>query len=414
MLALLNQATHSAGQGNINPVLYRLAANPESYAAAFHDITGGGNQCDLGAASCSSAAQASYAAGGGYDQASGLGSVDLAKLVAAWPSTGAAGLVPTQTQVGVESFTQGAASSQLAYVTVTPLVYGTATGTVRVLLDGSVLAAAAPLSGTLAQIPYTVPASSGSHVVTAIYSGDAHNAPSIGSGAFSVGSSTATGNFALSSTNITLAANGTGTGTITVIPQGGYTGAVSFSLSSSAKLSGFVLPAGSGVGVYGHADSDHVDTWGGNGLLDGPGGGPRGCRILSPRCAARLGKANASRRKAWRCGKRHVGKSLVLPLVPAQDRLRPHGAFVSACEPLLPGSERLRQRQSKWRGRERRTGSGGAADADPVPDGGRLDRLVCQQLDHFLRCCNAISIAERHGGTRHTDGGCGLARNQGV
>lgn len=235
MLALLNQATHADGQGNVNPVLYRLAGDAGTYRSAFHDITQGGNQCELGAGSCSAASTTSFMAGVGYDEASGLGSIDLAKLVAAWPVTASTNLGGTETLVGLEGNTLGAGTSQTVFVWVNPLVLGDPTGTVKVLLDGMVLQAAAPLSGSSTQFSFVVPTSVGTHILSASYSGDARNAASRGSALFEVGSFGTTGSFNLSATNITIPVNGVGTGTITVTPVGGYTGAVSFSLSVSAS-----------------------------------------------------------------------------------------------------------------------------------------------------------------------------------
>src|SRR5205085_6164127 len=82
VVAIINQLTKSA-QGNINAKLYSLSATTP---AAFHDITGGGNQvsCQAGTADCPSGGSIGYGAGVGYDQATGLGSVDVANLVAAW------------------------------------------------------------------------------------------------------------------------------------------------------------------------------------------------------------------------------------------------------------------------------------------------------------------------------------------
>ena len=75
----------SAGLGNINPRLYSLAqSNPD----AFHDITTGSNIVTVTCASRSSrncsAGSFGYNAGPGYDQVTGLGSVDAYKLVTAW------------------------------------------------------------------------------------------------------------------------------------------------------------------------------------------------------------------------------------------------------------------------------------------------------------------------------------------
>ena len=86
-VAILNEVEHANGAGNIGPELYTLAANPTTYAAAFHDITTGTNACVTGAPGCSTAGQSNYQAMVGYDQATGLGSVDFNALATAWPST---------------------------------------------------------------------------------------------------------------------------------------------------------------------------------------------------------------------------------------------------------------------------------------------------------------------------------------
>jgi len=87
VVALIVQKQNEA-QGNINPVLYGLAGNTSTYAAAFHDITTGNNivPCTIGTKDCpsSSGGQIGYSAGTGYDVASGWGSVDVSALVAAW------------------------------------------------------------------------------------------------------------------------------------------------------------------------------------------------------------------------------------------------------------------------------------------------------------------------------------------
>jgi subtilase family serine protease len=87
ILALINQATTKSGQGNVNPTLYALAASTPS---AFHDITSGNNivPCTPGTPNCptTSPFQFGFSAGTGYDQASGLGSIDAYNLVTAWPN----------------------------------------------------------------------------------------------------------------------------------------------------------------------------------------------------------------------------------------------------------------------------------------------------------------------------------------
>jgi hypothetical protein len=80
LVAVLNQVKgYAGGQGLLNPVLYTLASDPAIYAAAFHDITEGGNNCTR--AICGVGPQTTdYLAGVGYDEASGLGSIDFANL----------------------------------------------------------------------------------------------------------------------------------------------------------------------------------------------------------------------------------------------------------------------------------------------------------------------------------------------
>jgi uncharacterized protein (TIGR03437 family) len=88
VVALVNQylvstgAIPQAGLGNINPTLYRLA---QTHADAFHDTVTGDNMqpCGAGTLNCANG-YLGWAAGPGYDSASGLGSVDANKLVHDW------------------------------------------------------------------------------------------------------------------------------------------------------------------------------------------------------------------------------------------------------------------------------------------------------------------------------------------
>ncbi len=94
VVALLNQyllstgSQQKAGVGNINPTLYRLSADAPG---VFHDVTTGDNivPCASGSPGCSNG-QYGFAAGPGYDHATGLGSPDVYNLVHAWSSHPAA------------------------------------------------------------------------------------------------------------------------------------------------------------------------------------------------------------------------------------------------------------------------------------------------------------------------------------
>ena len=92
MLAMVNQKLNSTGQGVVNSTLYTLAADATTYASAFHDITIGGNQCTAGSSYCSAAGESEYSASAGYDEASGLGSLDFSNLLGAWPTIPASSL----------------------------------------------------------------------------------------------------------------------------------------------------------------------------------------------------------------------------------------------------------------------------------------------------------------------------------
>jgi subtilase family serine protease len=83
IVALINQATSANGQGNVNPMLYQLAGT----SGVFHDVTSGTNKvpCTAGTKNCPSGTTSiGFSAGAGYDQVTGLGSLDVANLITAW------------------------------------------------------------------------------------------------------------------------------------------------------------------------------------------------------------------------------------------------------------------------------------------------------------------------------------------
>jgi hypothetical protein len=90
MLAVLNQHMVSSGAqarpglGNINQRLYQLAQTARS---VFHDVTAGNNivPCKIGTTDCTTG-RYGYNAGPGYDQVTGLGSIDAVNLIENWSS----------------------------------------------------------------------------------------------------------------------------------------------------------------------------------------------------------------------------------------------------------------------------------------------------------------------------------------
>jgi uncharacterized protein (TIGR03437 family) len=179
--ALLNQYLVSqggnAGVGNLNSSLYSLAqTNP----GIFHDITVGNNIVTVNCArrdpSCGTL-PVGYSAGPGYDQTTGLGSVDVNKLVTEF--SGISGTPPvSSTSLTLSSNVTTLASTDVMYLvaTITNPSGITPTGSVTFNVDTAVLGSAelvgsagtarATLVVTGSQLP------PGSGTITAEYSGN--------------------------------------------------------------------------------------------------------------------------------------------------------------------------------------------------------------------------------------------------
>jgi subtilase family serine protease len=154
ILALINQATGSSGLGNVNPMLYSLAATSP---AAFHDITSGNNSvpCTAGSNNCPSGTTTiGFSAGAGYDQVTGLGSLDVAKLISAWTAVTPAGDFALDGLV-----TSAAAAGQAGTSNITVTAMNGFTGTVN--LTCSATSAAVKISCSLTPPSVTFPATSG-------------------------------------------------------------------------------------------------------------------------------------------------------------------------------------------------------------------------------------------------------------
>jgi subtilase family serine protease len=91
IVALLDQAVDSTGLGNVNAGLYPLMGTTPG---AFHDVTLGNNivPCTVGKPTtgpaslrCPSGGSFGYSATTGFDQVSGLGSIDANAMVTGWP-----------------------------------------------------------------------------------------------------------------------------------------------------------------------------------------------------------------------------------------------------------------------------------------------------------------------------------------
>jgi len=226
MLALINQKLNSSGQGVINSILYQLASTSSTYASAFHDITSGSNACTAGSSYCSGSATSQYAATTGYDQATGLGSIDFNNLFSVWPtSSSASSKASTTTSLAAATASPSSGASDVVTITVSSAsstVTSTPTGTVSIVVDGTTVNSSLTLNAGSATYTFSS-TTSGTHIVSANYSGDGTFSGSTGTITLTIGSTSGT----------TSGSGDSGSTTVTVMPSGGFTGTVNYSLSTS-------------------------------------------------------------------------------------------------------------------------------------------------------------------------------------
>jgi len=173
VLALIEQKLGSQ-QGLINKALYSIASNATTYASAFHDITLGNNAMPCSGGNGCVNGVVGYNAGTGYDQATGLGSIDannLATAYAAYVATngGKVGTSATLTYLPT-SLVIGQSETFTVHVTANS-GGGTPSGTVTFSVDGVATGGAVTLVAGAASTSYSF-ASGGTHTVVASYSGD--------------------------------------------------------------------------------------------------------------------------------------------------------------------------------------------------------------------------------------------------
>lgn len=259
--ALINQKTGSS-QGNPNPTLYSLAAteygatgnsacnstlgNGVASTCIFYDVTQGDFDVNCtGTHNCytpsgtngvvstsNSTYQPAYTATTGWDFTTGIGTVNAANLVNAWPTSTS------------PSFTLGASPSSLSIaqganatstITVTPKdgfsgsVTFSATG-----LPSGVTAAFSPTSSTTSStLTLTAGSTAATGSTTVTVTGTSGSLTATTTISLTI-TGTGGANFTLSASPTTLTVNkgAVGRSTITVTPTGGFTGSVSFSASS--------------------------------------------------------------------------------------------------------------------------------------------------------------------------------------
>ncbi|HEY0785548.1 MAG TPA: protease pro-enzyme activation domain-containing protein, partial [Acidobacteriaceae bacterium] len=247
ILAIINQKNglKSSGVGNINPELYRLYGTGN----AFHDITVGNNDqpCTSGSQDCpSGTTEIGYAAGPGYDLATGLGSIDannLATIFPASPTITSGSLTATVTTIASLSPTPVAGAA----LTLTASVAGSGgsgipTGTITVAVNGGAgttlpLQTTVGTAGSVASTGVsfsTAALTAGSYTITASYSGDGQFAASSSSFKVTVVDPTTLGGFSIAATNMTVTAGATGNSTLTITSKNNYHGLIGISLSTTS------------------------------------------------------------------------------------------------------------------------------------------------------------------------------------
>ncbi|HKW16672.1 MAG TPA: protease pro-enzyme activation domain-containing protein [Terriglobales bacterium] len=228
LIALINQKENATGQGSVNSTLYSLAANSTTYGNAFHDITSGGNQCSAGASLCTGSATTKYPAGTGYDEASGLGSIDFANLLSAWPlsCTSCSAKAASRTTLSPASNAPAVGAIDAITITVAPASGSstTPTGVLTILTDGGVSQGGSTSTLTLGSTGSSIfnftPLATGSHTIVVLYPGDSNYAASNGSAVVDNQA------FRVTASDVTVTAGKSGSSTVTITPQEGYTGTI--------------------------------------------------------------------------------------------------------------------------------------------------------------------------------------------
>lgn len=237
IVTLLNQSLGNTvagtGLGNINPTLYQLAQTTPS---VFHDVTTGSNivPCQSGTTGCPKTApfQYGYSAGPGYDQVTGLGSVDADLFV-----THLSGKTGTATTLSISPApSANAGISVTLTATVQPSSTSTKTPTGTVSFTDAVLGKLG--TGTLNSSGVARFASStlagATYSITATYGGDTNFS---GSTSSAVPYSVQDFKIAANPTTVSVPAPGKGgTTTLTITPLGRFFQTLSYSCTSGLPL----------------------------------------------------------------------------------------------------------------------------------------------------------------------------------
>jgi subtilase family serine protease len=238
IVALLNQSMGSAGLGNINPTLYSLVA---SSPTAFHDVTTGNNDvpCTSGTTDCpSGTTEYGFSAHVGYDQVTGLGSVDASKLFTAWAGSRTGSSIAI-THVSAASVNVGTSVSFTVAVTpasgVGTVSFSTLNNGTTTVLGTVTLSVPYPSTTTGTATFATSALPGGTNSVTATYEGDTSDKAS--TSAPTVVTVTVPFTMTPAPSSHSVSAGQTASYAIMITPASGFTGSVTFANSSNSPNS---------------------------------------------------------------------------------------------------------------------------------------------------------------------------------
>ncbi len=226
IVTLLNQYLVSngiltqPGLGNVNPTLYRLA---QTTTGVFHDITVGNNivPCVTGSLNCTNG-QLGYSAGLGYDETTGLGSLDAYHLASSWAASLAA---PTTTMVVANPASVASTGSTVLTATVSAASGTTSPNGSVSFAVGQTTLGTGTLSGSggSATASLTVPGSqlsNGSNLIQASYEGSSAFQASSGSVTVNVDGGSTSCTYSLSSSSASVGP-GSGNAAVNVLATSG-------------------------------------------------------------------------------------------------------------------------------------------------------------------------------------------------
>jgi subtilase family serine protease len=256
ILAVIEQKLGATGGlGNINPALYSMAAVANTYSAAFHDVKTGNNQvpCTNGSPNCATSGSNNvigFSAGTGYDQVTGLGSVDVNNLATAFST---AKLLTATTTTLTFSPASPTVVTPVTFTATVKAETGTTalTGAVTFTVDGAAPKAGSALTNGVSTFTTSF-STGGPHTVVAFYAGDANSFSSTSSKTVSVlasGIATTTTTLTANPTSLALAGALTLTATVNSTTAGTVAGTVTFTIGSTPVGSAPIVAGSSGVGT---------------------------------------------------------------------------------------------------------------------------------------------------------------------